>query len=359
MTRYSRSVIPGRQAGEAAGGATDMDRLVFGTKVRHHDDAANDEDDADEMSEPEINVLVDRANGDRRRGQRRRKSDKSDYAPLPGEERRSRGLEGSTRGPLILAGALVIVAVFGVVVWNAYRDGVRTEDSGAAPVLADSGAFKRPADVKAKEIAAAEDSVFDQVEAKPTVAPAPEVRTQAVAPAVQAAPPPAVKAAETKPAVTKAAEVKPSVTKPAETKPAEVKTAAATPAPPKAVTPAPVAATTAAAVVPPPAPLKTPAAAAPAQELAGGFKPVFAKDGKYVVQIGAPSTEAAANADWDRRAKTAPELFSAAERLIQRADVNGKTVYRVRAGSFATGADADSFCNAFKAKGGQCYRAAK
>jgi hypothetical protein len=205
--------------------------------------------------------------------------------------------------------------------------------------------------------------VFDQVEAKPNVDPAPEVRSkptpppaQTVAPKVEAAKPAVTKTAEAKPAEVKPAEVKPAVTKPVVTQTAETKPAAT---PPAATT------TTAANLVPAPAPLKTPApvqaAAAPAvqPELAGGFKPTFAKDGKYVVQIGAPSSEAAANAEWDKRAKAVPELFSAAERLIQRADVNGKTVYRVRAGSFATGADADSFCNAFKAKGGQCYRAAK
>jgi hypothetical protein len=41
------------------------------------------------------------------------------------------------------------------------------------------------------------------------------------------------------------------------------------------------------------------------------------------------------------------------------ADVNGRTVYRLRAGSFATAADADGFCNAFKAKGGECFRTTK
>jgi hypothetical protein len=39
--------------------------------------------------------------------------------------------------------------------------------------------------------------------------------------------------------------------------------------------------------------------------------------------------------------------------------VNGKTVYRLRVGSFASKEDAAAFCSAFKAKGGNCYPAAK
>jgi hypothetical protein len=77
------------------------------------------------------------------------------------------------------------------------------------------------------------------------------------------------------------------------------------------------------------------------------------------VQVAAASSEDGANAEWTRKAKTAPELFAAAEKVIVQADVNGRTVYRVRAGSFATTADADAFCNAFKAKGGECFRTAK
>jgi len=57
--------------------------------------------------------------------------------------------------------------------------------------------------------------------------------------------------------------------------------------------------------------------------------------------------------------KALPEFFAAAERVVVQADVNGKTVYRLRAGAFASKGDADAFCNAYKAKGGNCFPAAR
>jgi cell division septation protein DedD len=99
--------------------------------------------------------------------------------------------------------------------------------------------------------------------------------------------------------------------------------------------------------------VQTPPAQAPA------FKPAFAANGAYVVQIAAPSSEASALAEWDRRAKALPEFFASAERYVVQADVNGKTVYRLRAGPFAAKADADAFCAAYKATGGNCFPAAK
>jgi hypothetical protein len=325
MTRYSRSVIPGRQLGDNSG---DIDRLVFGKRTTP---PANDaDDDMADVSEGEAAMLVERAASDRRRGKRRQ----SDFTPLPGEARFRTQPEGSKRGPLLLIGALVIVAVFGVVVWNAYRDGVRPGDASTAPQLAAAGPFKsKPAEDAVESKFARPDysaTVFEQVESpKPTVQPAPEVRAEAAAP-----PPP----------------------KPAATPP--VQTAAAAPKP---ATPAP-------AVKPPtnpsPAPLQVAAAtsapAAPAEPaLAGAYKPAFSPAGNYLVQIAAPSTEQGAVSEWARKAKAAPELFGTAERFIVQADVNGRTVYRLRAGSFATAADADAFCDAYKAKGGACFRTTK
>ncbi len=329
MTRYSRSVIPGRSHGDTAN-PSDIDRLVFGRKA-----PAND---ADDISDVEVSELVDRATTDRRKGQRRRKSD---YVPLPEEKSRARGSSDSRRGPLLLAGAVVIVAVFGVVVWNAYRDGVRSEDTAVAPpIITPSGAFKSKPPTADADEPVEQASVFEQVEGpKAAVSSTPETRSDAV----PAAPPPPAKV-EAQPAA--------KTPTPAPVSAESVQRVAAL-APVKTISPA-VPAVTPAASAPaaaPPAPVKP---AAPV--LAGAYSPAFKAGAKYVVQIAAPSTEAAALSEWDRRAKASPELFSAAEKLVVKADVNGRTVYRLRAGAFATGADADAFCAAYQAKGGACFK---
>lgn len=379
MTRYSRSVIPGRPASDPT--AADLDAIVFGRKGRGPAPAANDEDD-DDFDDDEADHLVERATSDRRNADRRKAKTrrKSDFAPLPREGSTYRApSEGSKRGPILLIGALVIVGVFSVVVWNAYRDGVRPEDSNTAPQLAEAGAFKTKPDAAVETSTSAEEaSVFERVEApRPIVAPAPEIREEpkapppaaaAPAPAPVSAPPvqtvakPPVqtaaaapaKSAVTQPAATKPAPAPAVATKPAPAQPALVQTAAAPK--PIAVAPAPAPAATV------PAPLQTAAAPAPESEAislvgAPDYIPVFVRDGKYVVQIAAASTEAGANAEWDKRVKASPELFSgAAEKIIVQADVNGRTVYRVRVGAFGAAENAEGFCNAIKAKGGACFR---
>lgn len=374
MTRYSRSVIPGRPGGESL--TQEMDAMVFGRKGRARS-ADNDRGDfGDDFGDEEADHLVERATSDRRAtAADRRKSKtrrKSDFTPLPQEGSAYRApQEGSKRGPVLLIGALVIVGVFSVVVWNAYRDGVRTEDSNTAPQLAEAGAFKTKPDAAAEtSTSRVEASVFEQVESRgPVVAPAPEVRLEPKAPPVAAPPAQTV----VKPPVQTAASapVKSLVTAPAATKPVPAPaTTAATVPTPAPTQPAPVqtaAAPKPAAPAPPPAAASVPAppqtaALAPGQEaisLIGGptYIPVFVKDGKYVVQIAAASSEAGANAEWDKRVKASPELFSgAAEKMIVQADVNGRTVYRVRVGAFGAAENAEGFCNAIKAKGGACFR---
>lgn len=371
MTRYSRSVIPGRPAEDDS----NLDRAVFGAKKRPVAPPSDgDYPDPMDMDVDEAGFLVERsdknrrgATGERRKRQDRRKEDgrrQSDYAPLREDGAARRPADAGNRGPILLVGALVIVAVFGVVVWNAYREGVRTDDPEAAPPqLAASGSFKTPpretVDVAAAGAAAEPTEVLDQLDGGPApvsssspdvrpepkpVAPAP-VQTAAVAPAPAPVPAPAPSKFTAPP-------------------PAPLKAPVATPPVVTAKPPAPIAATAivttpastaielpkpSAAVVPSP----TPAVAQTA------YKPAFAAGGSWMAQIAATSSEAGAISEWDRRAKAMPDMLSAAERSIVQADVNGKTVYRVRAGSFASKADAAAFCDAFKAKGGNCLPAAK
>jgi hypothetical protein len=325
MTRYTRSVIPGRQSGE---GGRDLDAMVFGVS-RRGETVANDidTDEVEAMPEDEADAFVARARTDRRKGRRR----KSDYKPLPDARNGYRPpAESNGRGPLLLVGAVIVVGVFGAVVFNAYRDGVRAED-GETPTLAAAGPFKsRPEPVSTAKVAAREEaSVFERVESAPKP-------VQSGAAEAELAPTPDVRAG------------KPAVSEPAAVQKAEIPKAAPPKTEPAKLAPAPV------PVAPPaPKPVVEPVA------LAGGFKPAFSSGGAYLVQIGAASTQDGADAEWARRAKTSPDLFGAAEKVVVRADVNGKTVYRVRAGAFATAADADSFCSAFKATGGDCFRTAK
>ncbi|HEY7799750.1 MAG TPA: SPOR domain-containing protein [Hyphomonadaceae bacterium] len=348
MTRYSRSVIPGRSNGEGSNPA-DLDRMVFGQKGRgasadNDDDDVDDDDDEDEApARAHVNREGDRRKEPRRKGPRRM----AEFAPLPGEGKRYKAPEDNKRGAVLLMGAAAVVGVFGLVVWNAYREGVRPQDANTAPLLETSGSFKSKPEESAETKSAAEQaSVFEQVEApRPNIEPTPEVRPEAPPVETAAAPPPKpveTKPAEVKPAVAKttpaatppkAAEAKPADVKPAETKPVQA-----------AVAPAPKA--------------EAPISLTPKAEPAA-FKPAFATDGKFAVQIAAAGSEAAAIGEWNKHVKFSPELFSAAERFVVQAEVNGKTVYRLRAGSFASSADADAFCGAFKAKGGACFRVAK
>ena len=348
--------MPGRAAGDgqADEASPALDRMVFGAKQRAYPPAANDARDPDflpHVDEEEADLLVSRANADRRKGgvdrrvpmPDRRKSPNgrraAEYAPLRDGGSGSRGSDESKRGPMLLVGALVIVAVFGFVVWNAYRDGLAGEDVAEAPELSTAGAFKTP----------------------PRVVPEAPVVTEAAADPVEAldgeaAPVEAVD--EVRPVLTPA--------KPVEAAPPPSKVMAPPPAPlkqpaPVAVAPPVQQAVAKPVVAPPlaPAPVKpTPVAAAP-PPASDGYKPAFAAYGDHVVQIAATSTEGAALAEWDKLSKAYPELLSGGQKFIQQADVSGKTVYRVRVGSFGSKADASQFCAAFKAKGGQCYPAVK
>lgn len=342
MTRYSRSVLPGRHPDEQPQDTPGLDRMVFGGRAASRPTAANDRDEPDflpPMPEDEADLLTARANPDRRKAPDRRspiKADRRDakpgrraaeYKPLRRDGDRSHPDEGK-RGPILLVGALLIVAVFGFVVWNAYRDGLHTDEVEVAPELSTAGSFKTPPrDVEPAPIVA-EPALELPLDGPPPVETNDEVRPTppaAVTPAPSkytAPPPPTLKQPAPAPVQT--------ATVPAVQQPAPKPVAAA----PKPATPAP-------------------AAVAPASGV-----PTFAA-GNNVVQIAATATEAAANAEWTKLLKAYPGMLTGGEKFIQQADVNGKTVYRLRVGSFATKADASAFCAAFKAKGGNCYPAVK
>ncbi|MBK8840639.1 MAG: SPOR domain-containing protein [Hyphomonadaceae bacterium] len=367
MTRYSRSVIPGRpQEGGPADDGDGLDRVIFGSKKKPIMPPANDRDqdypDPMDMDVDEAGFLVERStkerrgpSGDRRAKADRRKQDtrrQADYKPLREGPVAHRGGDPGSRGPILLVGALVIVAVFGGVVWNAYREGVRTDAVEEAPQLAASGAFKTPPREVAPPVADSEPArILEQLEGgpSPVADTPPEVRAE---PKIVAPPP--VQAA----AVAQA----PPPSKFTAPPPAPLKQPAAAPAPQVVASkPAASAVSTATVASVPTASvdLPKPTAAATAPAPVAAFKPAFSPGGSWLVQVAAPSSEAGAMSEWEKRVKSLPEFFSAAERLIVQADVNGKLVYRLRAGAFASKADADAFCSAYKAKGGNCFPAVR
>lgn len=368
MTRYSRSVIPGRSQGGEGGDRAGLDQMVFGNKKKAAYPAADDADDPDflpAVEADEADLLVGRSNVDRRKAEDRRKPGaerraaprrSSEYAPLR-EQGAYRGGDDSRRGPILLVGAVMIVAVFGVVVWNAYREdgGVPAEET---KVLAGAGPFKRPF-IDTTEPTAP--TVAEQAEVLEALDGAPA--TSAVASSEQrpATPPPAAVAPVTRgpPAAPSPAPLK----APQQTDPVRAATAVTQPGP-IALTPAPstlrpATPQTAAPQVAEPKPVAAAPAPSPAPIIPEAVTPAFNASGAWLVQIAATASEASAISEWTRYSKASADLFAGAERVVQQADVNGKTVYRLRVGSFASKEDAAAFCSAFKAKGGNCYPAAK
>jgi hypothetical protein len=71
------------------------------------------------------------------------------------------------------------------------------------------------------------------------------------------------------------------------------------------------------------------------------------------VQLAATKSEAEAQAAWERLAKKLPDLAQH-RALFQKADERGATPWRLRTTGFPDTAQAKSFCEKVKAKGGQC-----
>lgn len=105
---------------------------------------------------------------------------------------------------------------------------------------------------------------------------------------------------------------------------------------------------------PTPAPVRVaavkPVAARPSPAFAAAF---VRAPGAYRVQLGSYASASAASDAWKRFQKRHPEL-NGAERIVTKANVGGKTFYRVAAGGFAKGSAA-SFCSLVRNGGGGCF----
>jgi cell division protein FtsN len=289
-------------------------------------------------------------------------------------------VEGS-RLPLLIVLALLVLAMFGGVVWLAYTQGV-ARGRGETPVLTAAAGPEKIAPsqpggsnvpyqgFKIYEQPAPSDDSADAAPPPPAKPEATKIDTAQAA----AAPPLKQQTApvETRPAPVVAApppaKVEPQkiVAAPAKPTPAPAKTAAAAP-PPKSV-----AALIQQANTTPPPPAKVaaapvsagPATGAPRQlgaPVAAATKPapVAAKPaagGAYVLQIGAYKSQADADAAWKAYKAKHAALLSGYAPDVQQAQLGEKgTWYRLRIAGFSDKDGASATCDRLKADGGNCF----
>jgi hypothetical protein len=269
-------------------------------------------------------------------------------------------VEGS-RLPLLIVLALLVLAMFGGVVWLAYTQGV-ARGRGETPVLTAANGPERVAPpqggsntvpyqgFKIYEQPAPSD---DNADAAPPAAPKP----------APVAPPPALKQAVVAPPAEKpAAIIKPEPPKPVPAKPAP------TAAPPKSMAAliqqansAPPAAKPAIKPAPAPAPAK-PVAAVPGTAT-GAPRPLSPPPqtvaappaGGIVLQIGSYKSQAEAENAWKTYKAKHAALLSGYSDTIQQADLGEKgTWYRLRVGGLSNREVATALCDRLKADGGAC-----
>lgn len=253
-----------------------------------------------------------------------------DYTPFDDDYRGFEAREEETaRGPLILAIAICVLLIFGGVIWNTYRQGVRPEGEGLPSVLAaQQDTWKRtPETPAASAVPDTDKHFFDSLDAtaRDPVAVVPEpaaeepVMTLAGADA----------AGDGEPTQLRRGPVEPLV---------ELGAAPAGPAAQASEQIQPVAV----------------AEAAPAQQ-GPRAQFVFQPDGAFLVQLAALRTEEQAETAWKRVNSSAPELYYGANKIIQRADLGPNGVfYRLRVGAFADRSEASAFCDAIKKTGATC-----
>ena len=303
-------------------------------------------------------------------------------------------IEGS-RLPLLIVLALLVLAMFGGVVWLAYTQGV-ARGRGETPVLTAAAAPSASAPQGGggnvpyqgfkiyEQPAPPDDSDNAPAPAKPAATPAPVAEAPKPAPVAAAPQPaPAPVAEAPKPAPPPAPKPVAAAPKPAPApaKPAEAPAKAAAAAPPKSVAAliqqansAPVAAS---AQAPPPA--AKPAAAAARHEAGnrraaladrrhradGGCRRsdaptgrqarASAASGAYALQIGAFKSQAEAATAWKTYQGKHAALLSGYSDNVQQADLGEKgTWYRLRIGGFADKEVATALCDRLRADGGAC-----
>jgi len=273
-------------------------------------------------------------------------------------------VEGS-RLPLLIVLALLVLAMFGGVVWLAYTQGV-ARGRGETPVLAAAGGPERvaPQDPGGGNVPYQGFKIYEQPAAPDdsaeTPSPAPvSKKPEAVPPAAKSpeAKSPEVKAPEAKTAAqppkaaAPAAEAK--TPPPAKTVAALIQQANSEPAKPAVKSPKPAAAAPAASP-----PVLGPATGAPRPLIAPASAPAAVKPaatGGIVLQIGAYKSQADAATAWKTYQAKHAALLAGYSDNVQQVDLGEKgTWYRLRVGGFADREVATALCDRLKADGGAC-----
>lgn len=77
-------------------------------------------------------------------------------------------------------------------------------------------------------------------------------------------------------------------------------------------------------------------------------------NGHFIVQLAALGSSSAAQKQWQFMRKKAPELLGKYTPSLQKAEIKGNTIYRIRIKGFSSKAQASSFCSQLKAKSLSC-----
>lgn len=272
--------------------------------------------------------------------------------------------EETARGPLILALAAGVLIVFGAVVYNTYRQGIRSDDGQLAVIASDDAPYKRrPDDAGGRATPDMDRRIYDELdgssrepaETELAGAPVEGLRRSVsadssgvVRPGRQADGP-----MDIRPGGASAPES--DVMDEAMDELSGLGGRPITPMPDEA--PQVVAldeATQALATRPAPVIIPQPE---PSLPISSRLSPRFNFDltGPYMVQIAALRDPARAEQTWTALVERNPGLFEGAEKRIQRADLGARGVfYRLRAGAFADREEATSFCTAIKSTGTDC-----
>ncbi|MEL6661359.1 MAG: SPOR domain-containing protein [Pseudomonadota bacterium] len=275
--------------------------------------------------------------------------DPIDFGPIE-DDYRSYDHQGeeTARGPLILALAAGVLIVFGAVVWNTYRQGVRA-DSGDLPLItAQAEPYKRrPDDAGGARVPDQELRFYDEIDGSTR---GEEQPIEGLRRSVSAQPEDTLAggAGDALPAPATGSEgdynAQTGLSAPRRTAQSEGRQQIAV-----------LDEATQALAAAQDTTFDVPVVAVAPDQNAMSAMFEFAPSGAYLVQVAALRDEARAESTWEYLSGSYPRIFAGAEKRIQRADLGARGVfYRLRVGAFDSRTAASEFCEALKSTGNDC-----